>query len=127
MLEMREVQTTASKLGLAVVLLEIQRREQITLAFTTLRNHADALYVCSDPLVDAKPTPQKIIMVFKASISTWFPGKVNDSNFAIAVVCDLQGSPIVGSALGSKGSPEIGELGTSNYGQCQHRVLAPAT
>lgn len=53
MLEMHEVQTTASKLGLAVVLLEIQRREQITLAFTTLRDSADALYVCSDPLVNA--------------------------------------------------------------------------
>jgi putative tryptophan/tyrosine transport system substrate-binding protein len=53
MLEMHEVQTTASKLGLPVVLLEIQRRDQIAPAFTTLRDRADALYVCSDPLVNA--------------------------------------------------------------------------
>jgi ABC-type uncharacterized transport system substrate-binding protein len=53
MLEMHEVQTMASKLGLALVPLEIQRREQITLAFTTLRDSADALYVCADPLVNA--------------------------------------------------------------------------
>jgi hypothetical protein len=38
MLEMHEVQTMAGKLGLAVVPLEIQRREQITLAFTTLEH-----------------------------------------------------------------------------------------
>jgi hypothetical protein len=37
MLEMLEVQTTASKLGLAVVLLEVQRRDQVALAFSTLR------------------------------------------------------------------------------------------
>lgn len=53
MLEMHEVQTTASKLGIEAILLKIERREQITLALTTLRERADALYVCSDPLVNA--------------------------------------------------------------------------
>jgi putative ABC transport system substrate-binding protein len=50
-LDMREVQATAGTLGLEVVPLEIRRAEDIALAFDALKGQADALYVCSDPLV----------------------------------------------------------------------------
>jgi putative ABC transport system substrate-binding protein len=53
-LELREVQSTASSAGLAVATLEIARREDIPLAFeAALNGRADALYVCADPLVNA--------------------------------------------------------------------------
>ena len=51
-LEMREVHSAASTLGLKVVTLEIQRAEDIAHAFETLKGHAEALYVCVDPLVN---------------------------------------------------------------------------
>jgi putative tryptophan/tyrosine transport system substrate-binding protein len=51
LLDMREVQTTARPLGLEVVTSEIRRGEDIAPAFETLKGHADALYVCIDPLV----------------------------------------------------------------------------
>ena len=52
-LEMREVQAAASTLRLEVVTLEIQRGEDIAAAFDTLKGRADALYVVSDPIVNA--------------------------------------------------------------------------
>jgi putative tryptophan/tyrosine transport system substrate-binding protein len=51
--EMRETQTAASKLGLEVVAFEIQREDQIAPAFVALKDRADALYVVADPLVNA--------------------------------------------------------------------------
>src|SRR6201984_2675079 len=51
LLDMREVHTTARPLGLEVVTSEIRRGEEIAAAFETLKGHADALYVCIDPLV----------------------------------------------------------------------------
>jgi putative ABC transport system substrate-binding protein len=54
LLEIREVEATAGKLGLAVILSEIRRAEDIAPAFRTLERRADALYVCSnDPLLHA--------------------------------------------------------------------------
>jgi putative ABC transport system substrate-binding protein len=50
-LDMREVQATAGTLGLEVVPLEIRRAEDIALAFDALKGQADALYVCTEPLV----------------------------------------------------------------------------
>jgi putative ABC transport system substrate-binding protein len=50
-LEMREVQAAAGTLGLEVAPLEIRRAEDIAPAFAALKGLADALYVCSDPLV----------------------------------------------------------------------------
>jgi putative ABC transport system substrate-binding protein len=50
-LEIREVQTTASKLGLEVVSLEIRQAEDIAPAIEGLKGRADALYVATDPLV----------------------------------------------------------------------------
>jgi putative ABC transport system substrate-binding protein len=52
MLEMSEVQVVARRLGIEVATLEIQRIEDIALAFEALRGRADALYIASDPLIN---------------------------------------------------------------------------
>jgi putative ABC transport system substrate-binding protein len=51
--EMGEVQTTARRLGLDVATMDIQRAEDISPAFDALKGGAQAMYVCSDPLVVA--------------------------------------------------------------------------
>ena len=51
MLEMRAAQATAKGLGLEVQTLEIKQAEDIAGVFEKLKDAADALYVCSDPLV----------------------------------------------------------------------------
>jgi putative tryptophan/tyrosine transport system substrate-binding protein len=51
--EMRAVQATARPLGLEVATFEIRRAEDIAPAFEALKDRAEALYVCSDPLVNA--------------------------------------------------------------------------
>jgi putative ABC transport system substrate-binding protein len=52
-LEMREVQATARTLGIETLILEIRRLEDIAPAFEALKGRAEALYVCTDPLVNA--------------------------------------------------------------------------
>jgi putative ABC transport system substrate-binding protein len=52
-LEMREVQATASALGLEVVRLEIRRAEEIASALETLKGPALALYVVIDAVTNA--------------------------------------------------------------------------
>ena len=49
--EMDEAQTTARRLGLEVATHAIRRAEDIAPTFEALKGHADALYVCTDPLV----------------------------------------------------------------------------
>jgi putative tryptophan/tyrosine transport system substrate-binding protein len=51
-LDMGEAQAAARKLGLEVTTSEIRRAEDIAPAFDALRGGADALYVCTDPLVN---------------------------------------------------------------------------
>jgi putative ABC transport system substrate-binding protein len=51
LLEMREVNLAAGKLGLDVVAVEIRGVEDIVPAFATVRGRAEALYVVGDPLV----------------------------------------------------------------------------
>jgi putative tryptophan/tyrosine transport system substrate-binding protein len=51
-LEMREVEATARRLGHDVATFEIRRAEDIAHTFDALKGRADALYVCGDPLVD---------------------------------------------------------------------------
>jgi putative ABC transport system substrate-binding protein len=51
--EMDEVQGAANTLGLATAKLEVRRAEDIAAAFEVLKSGADALYVCSDALVNA--------------------------------------------------------------------------
>jgi putative ABC transport system substrate-binding protein len=52
-LEMREVQAAAGTLGLKFATSEIRRSEDIVPGFEAFKGHADALYVCGDPLVSA--------------------------------------------------------------------------
>ena len=52
-LEMREVQAAARTLGLDAITLEIRRAEDIASAIDALRGRADALYVCTDALLNA--------------------------------------------------------------------------
>jgi putative tryptophan/tyrosine transport system substrate-binding protein len=52
-LELHEVQAAATTLGLKIVTLEIRRAEDIARAFETLRGHAQALYICVEPLVNS--------------------------------------------------------------------------
>jgi putative ABC transport system substrate-binding protein len=51
--EMREVQAAAGTLGLKFATSEIRRSEDIVPGFEAFKGHADALYVCGDPLVSA--------------------------------------------------------------------------
>ena len=57
MLEMQKTQATASTLGLEAVSLEIGTSDQIAPAIAMLKNRADALYVCADPLINANRIP----------------------------------------------------------------------
>jgi putative ABC transport system substrate-binding protein len=50
-LEMGEAQAAAGTLGLEVTTIEIRRGEDIAPGFDTLKGQAEALYVCTDPLV----------------------------------------------------------------------------
>jgi putative ABC transport system substrate-binding protein len=50
-IEMREIAATARALDLDVILLEIQRVEDIAPAIEALKTRADALYVATDPVV----------------------------------------------------------------------------
>jgi putative ABC transport system substrate-binding protein len=52
-LERSKVEAAAKSLGLEVVILEMQSADDITPAFAELRNHAEALYVLSNPLANA--------------------------------------------------------------------------
>jgi putative tryptophan/tyrosine transport system substrate-binding protein len=51
--EMHEVETAARALGLDVVTSPVRRSEDIALAFEAFKNRAEALYVVSDPLINA--------------------------------------------------------------------------
>jgi putative tryptophan/tyrosine transport system substrate-binding protein len=51
-LDMDEVKAMASRLGLEVTTLEIRRAEDIEPAFEALKDHAEALYISGDPLVN---------------------------------------------------------------------------
>jgi putative tryptophan/tyrosine transport system substrate-binding protein len=52
-LQMGEVQAAAGTLGLEVATLEIRRAEDIAPAIEALKGRADALYVVTEPLVNA--------------------------------------------------------------------------
>jgi putative ABC transport system substrate-binding protein len=63
LVETREVQAAAGKLGLAVILSEIRRAEDIAPAFDALKGRADGLYVCADPLMNTNRTRINIFAV----------------------------------------------------------------
>jgi putative ABC transport system substrate-binding protein len=62
-LEMGEAQTTARTLGLEVTPSEIRRAEEIAPAFEALKERADALYLCPDPLINTNRTRINILAV----------------------------------------------------------------
>jgi putative ABC transport system substrate-binding protein len=62
-LEMREVQATGGSLGLEIVTSEIRRAEDIGAGFEALKGRADALYVCTDPLLATNRTRINILAV----------------------------------------------------------------
>ena len=63
LVEIREVQAAAGKLGLAVILSEIRRAEDIATVFDALKGRADGLYVCADPLMNTNRTRINILAV----------------------------------------------------------------
>jgi putative ABC transport system substrate-binding protein len=62
-LEMGEAQAAARKLGLEVTTSEIRRVDDIAPAFEALRQRADALYLCPDPLLNTNRTRINILAV----------------------------------------------------------------
>ena len=62
-LEMGEAQAAARKLGLEVTTPEIRRAEDIAPAFEALKDRADALYICPDPLMNTNRTRINILAV----------------------------------------------------------------
>jgi putative ABC transport system substrate-binding protein len=53
MLELREAQVAAGRVGLEAIGLEITAADHVTQAIVSLQDRADALYVCPDPLINA--------------------------------------------------------------------------
>ena len=62
-LEMGEAQATARTLGLEVTTSEIRRAEDIAPALEALKDRADALYICPDPLMSTNRTRINILAV----------------------------------------------------------------
>ena len=62
-LEMGEAQAAARKLGLEVTTSEIRRIDDIAPALEALRQRADALYLCPDPLMGTNRTRINILAV----------------------------------------------------------------
>jgi putative ABC transport system substrate-binding protein len=69
--EMREVQAIAQRLGIEVVPLEIRRAEDIGPVLKGLKGRADALYVVTDALISANRT-RVIDMAAGAQVATIF-------------------------------------------------------
>jgi putative tryptophan/tyrosine transport system substrate-binding protein len=51
--DMREIEATARRLGLDLVMLEIRRAEDIAPALESVKGRAEAIYVASDPLLNS--------------------------------------------------------------------------
>jgi ABC-type uncharacterized transport system substrate-binding protein len=62
-LEMGEAHATARTLGLEVTTSEIRRADDIAPAFEALKDRADALYLCPDPLMNTNRTRINILAV----------------------------------------------------------------
>jgi len=66
-LEMGELETAARAFGLDVITPEIRRAKDIVPAFKALRERADALYLCPDPLMNTNRTGINILAVGRSS------------------------------------------------------------
>ena len=67
---MGAVKAAAGKLGIEAVTIEIRRSEDIVPAFETLKGRADALHVCTEPLVFTNRTD--IVLATAARLPTMF-------------------------------------------------------
>jgi putative tryptophan/tyrosine transport system substrate-binding protein len=76
LLDMREVQATARKLGLEVTTAEIRRSDDIAGAFAALAGRVDALYVAGDPLVTTNRT-RLAILAARMRLPTTHPNREN--------------------------------------------------
>jgi putative ABC transport system substrate-binding protein len=75
-LEMREVQETAGKLGLDTVMLKIQQAADVASAIEGLDSRSDALYVSTDPLVLTNRV-QLNILALSARLPTMYGAREN--------------------------------------------------
>jgi ABC-type uncharacterized transport system substrate-binding protein len=73
-LEMGEVQAAASALNLEVATFEIRRAEDIAPAFEADRGRAEALYVCSDPLMVTNRTHINTLAMRATALDARFSG-----------------------------------------------------
>jgi putative ABC transport system substrate-binding protein len=76
MLELREVQVTAGRVGLEAISVQIATADQIAQAIGGLQDRADALYVCPDPLINANRA-LIISSAFSARLATVFGEREN--------------------------------------------------
>jgi putative ABC transport system substrate-binding protein len=76
MLELREVQLTAGRVGLEAISVQITAADQIAHAIAALRDRADALYVCPDPLINANRV-STVSSAFSARLPTVFGEREN--------------------------------------------------
>jgi putative tryptophan/tyrosine transport system substrate-binding protein len=60
---MREASKAASMISLEVITLETRQGEDITSAFEGLKGRAEALYVCTDPIINANQARINILAV----------------------------------------------------------------
>ena len=74
-LEMNAVQAAAVKLGIEIIKLEIRKAEEIDSAIEWVKDRADALYVCTDPLMT----------VNQVRISSWAI-RTNSDNSGVSTV-----------------------------------------
>jgi len=63
LLEMKAAEEAAPKLGIEVFRLGVEKTEDIDSAFTSLKDRADALYVCTDPLISTNRVRINILAI----------------------------------------------------------------
>jgi len=63
LLEMKAAEEAASKLGLEVFRLGVKKTEDVDSAIESLRDRADALYVCTDPLISTNRVRINILAI----------------------------------------------------------------
>ena len=63
LLEMKAAEEAAPKLGLEVFRLGVRKTEDIEPAIESLKDRADALYVCTDPLISTNRVPINILAI----------------------------------------------------------------
>jgi putative tryptophan/tyrosine transport system substrate-binding protein len=73
-IELADVETTARKLGLETIRLEIRRAADVAPAFQALKGQADALYVVSDGLISTN-RPRIVTFALAVRLPTMWPAR----------------------------------------------------